>query len=398
MTVRKILILGGGTGGTMVANLLARHLKPGEAELTVLDHTARHVYQPSFLYVPFGMKEVRNNERPECGLLDKRVKLVQDKAVRIDPRGKVVETQRCGPLNYDFLVVATGSHLDPGAVPGFEGAAHHFYTPEAAEALRGALEQFSGGEVVIGVAGVPYKCPPAPLEFTFMIDRYLKDRGLRDRSKIHYVSPLPRCFPIESASRLLTTELEKRGVEIHIFFNVDSVNPQTREVNSVEGETLKYDLLVLIPPHKGAQVIIDSGLGETAAGWLPTDRQTLKVQGHEGIYAIGDATNLPVSKSGAAAHFEADVVVENLLAELRGEAVTHRYNGKVMCFVETGGLAATRLLFDYTHPPLPPQPNLYYHLQKALFNRFYFSLIPPARLPGGMGVEKVPATVAEKRV
>ena len=214
-----------------------------------------------------------------------------------------------------------------------------------------------------------------------MLDAQLREKGLRNKTEIHFVSPLPRVFPIESVAEIAAPMMEQRGFHIHTFFNVETVDPERREVTSLEGETLGYDLLVLIPPHRGARVVIDSGLGEQG-GWVPTDRQTLKAQKHPHVFVIGDATNLPISKSGAAAHYEADALAANLLSDLRGEPLSHHYHGSVLCFLETGAGRATVLSFDYEHPPHPPKPNQLYHWEKAMFNQFYWWLVPQGRLPG----------------
>lgn len=377
---RRVLILGGGVGGTLVANLLARKLRDGEAEITLLDETGQHVYQPGFLYMAFGEKGPEEIQRPERALLSKQVALIRDRAVQIRTRERSVETAAGRALPYDYLVLATGSHLDLDGVPGLRAATRHFYTLDGAQALHRALEAFTGGRVVVGVGGVPYKCPPAPLEFAFLLDSSLRKRGLRDRTEIHYVSPLPRSFPIESVDRFVTPIMEERGFRIHTFFNLESVDPEKRVLTSLEGESLSYDLLVLIPPHRGAEVIIRSGLAEGAGGWIPTDRYTMQVAGQEGVYAIGDATNLPVSKSGSAAHYQGDVVASNLVAELRGEKPGHRYDGRVACFLEVGDNKASLLQFDYEHPPEPPSPSWFYHVGKAIFNRVYWWTVPTGRI------------------
>jgi sulfide:quinone oxidoreductase len=216
------------------------------------------------------------------------------------------------------------------------------------------------------------------LEFTFLLEEWLHKRGLRDRTEIQYLSPLPRVFPIESVADMVAPLLEERHVNTTIFFNTEAVDLERKTISSMEGEEFAYDLLVLVPPHRGARVIEESGLGDPQ-GWLPTDRATLEVKGESGVYALGDATDLPISKSGSAAHFEAKVVAHRLIAEIRGEqpdTSQATYTGEVMCFLETGQRKATQLVFDYEHPPHPPRPSLYYHMEKHLFNRAYWHLVP----------------------
>jgi sulfide:quinone oxidoreductase len=374
MATHNIVILGGGVGGTLTANLLARSLKRSEAHITVIDRIGQHVYQPGWLYVPFGGAPPERLERSERRLLSRKVELLVGDVRHINPDGKV-ELADGTSVPFDELVIATGARLAPEALPGFAEGAHHFYSAEAALRLHAALREFEGGRVVVGVADIPYKCPPAPLEFTFLLDDYLRKRGLRERSEITYTFPIGRVFTIESVAAFVAPLLEERGIRSELFFNTESVDPTAHRLISLEGTKLDYDLLVLIPPHRGAQVIVDSGLGDEQ-DWVPTDRETLESKAAPNIYAIGDATDLPVSKSGAAAHFEAQVVARRIIAAVKGQPSESHYDGQVMCFLETGRNQATQLVFDYTHPPEPPRPSAYYHYEKALLNRAYWHLVP----------------------
>jgi sulfide:quinone oxidoreductase len=375
-TPHEIVVLGGGVGGTLVANVVARKLGRRQAHVTVIDRTGRHVYQPGWLYVPFGGPPPKRWERAERGLLSHKVDLVVGEAQRIHRETHQVTLADGTSYPYDDLVIATGAHLAPEAIPGYAEAAHHFYSPEAAMRLRDALEAFQGGKVLIGVADIPYKCPPAPLEFTFLLDEYLRKRGLRERTEITYLSPINRVFTIESVSNFVTPLLEERGIQHEEFFNTESIDPAAKTVTSMEGTELGYDLLVLVPPHRGVPLVVDSGLGD-ALGWIPTDKQTLQTRADPRIYAIGDGTDVPVSKSGSAAHFEGKVVADRLIAEITGSSNGHVYDGRVMCFLETGHGQASQLSFDYQHAPRPPKPNHLYHYEKALFNHAYWYLIPP---------------------
>jgi sulfide:quinone oxidoreductase len=384
--MQRILVLGGGVGGTLAANLLARKLKrridAGDVALTLVDEGGEHVYQPGFMYIAMGGERAENLHRPERSLLDRRIQLVIARATRIDPATRQVELEGGEPLAYDYLVIATGSRIVPEEIPHFAEEAHHFYGADAAARLRAALDAFDGGRIVVGIAGMPYKCPPAPLEVTFLVESELRDRGLRDRSEIHYCSPIGRAFTIESVSEMATPILEEKGIELHTFFNVETIDPERRVVESLEGEELTYGLLILVPPHRGAQLVIDSGLAPPA-GWLPTDHHTLEVTGQERMYAIGDATDLPLSKAGSTAHFEAPIVVERIVAAVEGrepDAVAGSYTGKVMCFFEVGDGKGTLLQFDYDHPPKPPKPNRLWHLGKVVFNKTYWHTVPKGRV------------------
>ncbi len=385
--MKRVVILGGGVGGTIVANLLGRKLKKqidgGQASVTVVDSSGQHVYQPGFMYIAFGHERASKLSRPERGLLDSRIKLVTAEVVRVDEATNTVELATGEKLGYDQLVLATGSRIVPEELANFDTEAHHFYTAEAAQKLRTALDAFKGGKIVVAIAGMPYKCPPAPLEVSFLVEAELRQRHLRDKSEIHFCSPIGRAFTIESVSEMATPVLEQKGIELHTFFNVETIDAQRKVLQSLEGEELPYDLLILVPPHKGAQFLIDSGLAPAPGGWLPTDRHTLLVGGRSNVYALGDATDLPLSKAGSTAHFEAPVVAERVAAAIIGREPNAKhasYEGNVMCFFEIGDGKGTLLRFDYEHPPRPPKPNRVWHLGKVMFNKAYWLTVPKGRV------------------
>ena len=375
----EIVILGGGVGGTLAANLLSDALG-NAARVTVVDPTGMHAYQPGYLYVALGQANGRWLARDERLLLRKKVQLAIETATRVDPERRIVETARGTTIPYDYLILATGSRLTPEAIPGMIQGAHEFYSLEGAIRLREELRRFRGGKVLVGVAGIPYKCPPAPVEFTLMLEDQLRHRGLRECSSVTLLAPLNRAFTVEAASKLVAPIMEKRGIGLQTFFNVESVDPAKRTVTSLEGEELPYDLLVLVPPHRGQTVIEASGLGD-AGGWIPTDRFTLAHKAHERIFAIGDATDLPISKSGSTAHFQAPVVASRIASLVKGTAPKETYAGRVMCFLETGHGKATSLRFDYEHPPKPPVPSAIWHIGKWMFNRLYWHSVPQGRIP-----------------
>jgi sulfide:quinone oxidoreductase len=375
----EVLVLGGGVGGTMCANLIAKQSQ-GRAHVTVVDATGMHVYQPGFLYVAVGKEKPATLQHPEATLLRSEVSLVVDRASRVDPRAQTVLLESGRTLRYDQLLLATGSRTVMEEVPGAKDV-HDFYTMAGAIRLFEALKTFPGGTIVLGVAGIPYKCPPAPVEFVFLLDDYLKTRGIREKAQIKLLSPLNRAFTIEATSKLVQPILAERGIELTGFFNVESVDPVAKTVTSLEGETVDYDLLVLVPPHRGQKVIEDSGLGDER-GWVPVDKNTLKHTKFEHIWAIGDTTNIPISKSGSVAHYEASVAAAEITAAAKGEAPpAHVYDGKVMCFLETGQGRATTIRFDYDHPPVSPTPSRLWHWAKLLFNKTYWHTVPQGRLP-----------------
>jgi sulfide:quinone oxidoreductase len=385
--MQRIVIVGGGVGGTLTATLLVKKLRrqveSGAVRITVVDQTGQHIYQPGFMYIAMGGERAERLQRPERSLLDKRVTLLVGEVDRIDESTQTVFLTDGLPVSYDHLVLATGSRIVPEDIEHFDTQAQHFYTAEAALALRRALDIFAGGRIVIGIAGMPYKCPPAPLEVAFLIEAELRRRGLRQASELHFCSPIGRAFTIESVSEMATPILERKGIALHTFFNVETIDPGRRVVQSLEGEELPYDLLILVPPHKGQQFLVDSGLAPAPGGWLPTDRATLQVGGRAHVYALGDATDLPLSKAGSTAHFEAPVVTERIVAAIEGREVDRQhgdYLGKVVCFFEIGDGKGTLLQFDYNHPPRPPKPNQLWHLGKIVFNKTYWHTVPKGRV------------------
>ncbi len=397
--MQRVVILGGGVGGTLTANLVARKLKAriarGEAKVTVVDATGKHTYQPGYMYIAMGHQRPERLIRNERTLLDNNVDLVVDVIQKIDVEASRVELASGEALHFDQLVIATGSRIVPETMEGFDQEAHHFYTAAASAKLRRALDAFTGGKILIGIAGIPYKCPPAPLEVAFLIDSELRERGLRDQTELQFLSPINRAFTIESVSEMAAPIFVEKGIDLQLLAGIDSIDAERKVVITDAMEEYPYDLLICIPPHKGAQVVTDSGLAPKS-GWLPTDRYTLQVkkmaapgtkdedvERYPNIFALGDATDLPLSKAGSTAHFEAPIVAERVAAAVLGRKPSGKhavYSGKVMCFFEVGDGKGTILSFDYDHPPKPPKPNQLWHLGKIVFNRTYWQTVPKGRV------------------
>ncbi|AEJ39302.1 NAD(FAD)-dependent dehydrogenase [Sulfobacillus acidophilus TPY] len=369
----RIVLLGGGVGGTMVANQVARQLRQeirrGEVQMTVINESATHVYQPMFLYMAFDQAVPQDAQHAERALLDPGVQLVVGSADRVDREHNQVLMTDGRAFPYDYLVIATGSRPAPETIPGLLEGGHIFYTQEGALKLRQALHDFQGGRILVTVS-VPHKCPVAPLEFTLMVNDWVKARGLADKTEVFYTYPIGRLHSLEPVAEWAGPVFEERGIRSQVYFNLESVDPVNHTVTSLEGDTIAYDLLVSIPPHTGQDVIKRSELGD-AGGWIPTDRYSLQMDGADNIYVLGDATNLPISKAGSTAHFEADVVSANLINRIRGGLGSVRYDGKVFCFIEAGLGEATYIKFDYQHPPKPQAPSEMIHLYKLAFNKMY---------------------------
>jgi sulfide:quinone oxidoreductase len=376
-----LVVLGGGTAGTLTANLLARRLRPEEARITVVDASGLHAYQPGFIRLALGTIPAGRLLRDARRLLRRNIDLIIDEAVRIDPVARILHLERGGSLPYDRLVIATGSRLDRAAIPGLEEGTHDFYSLRGAERLREALRRFEGGDLVIGLTDMPYSCPPAPVSFTFLLEQQLRRRHLRSATRLHYLTPTERVLSVPEAAALVVPLFSERGIRVHHFVNVEQVDADVGRIRSLEGGVIDYDLAVLVPPHRGASVVADSGLGDSA-GWVPTDPTSLRVRGFDGLFAIGDATDLPISKAGSTAHFEAPVIAEQIVARIRGRApdpVRARYDGKVMCFMDVGGNRAAMLAFDYERPVRSLRPTRRWYLAGRLFDRAYWATVPSAR-------------------
>ena len=369
----RILIIGGGLAGTIVANGLVRRLateiRAGDASITVLGNTPKHMYQPGLLYVPFGRAREQELFRDERTVLDRRIGLVIDAATRIDVENTRVEAQSGRTFDYDYLVIATGSRLAPDLVPGLTENAHHFYDLAGAKRLRDALTDFKGGRIVLNI-NVPHKCPVAPVEMTLMLDEFLRERGLGGKFEITYTYPIGRLHALEPLANWVVPEFERREIKSQIFFNTQAVDGVAKTITSEEGDTLPYDLLITVPPHRGAQVIEDSGMGKM--GWVPTHPKTLLCNGTENVFVVGDTTNIPISKAGSTAHFEADTVVENIAMLVQEGRWSRDYDGKVFCFIETGMNTGTHMWFNYTTPPQPSPPTQTVHWFKLAYNRMYW--------------------------
>ena len=368
----RIVVLGGGIGGLLTANLLAKRLDHSQASITLVDATGMHVFQPGWLYVALDKANARWLARDTRALLRREVRLVIDQASQIDVADRRVSLTRGDHLEFDYLVIATGAALARDEIPGLRDATHDFYSSAGAERLREALRDFPGGNLVVSVPPMPFKCPPAPVEFSLLVDEYLTKRGLRDRTKIIYASPLDRVFPIASVAGMVADLFAGHDIETHLGFNLDRVEDKT--LISQTGEQLPFDLAVAIPPNRGSAIAMSSGLGNYQ-GWIPADPRSLAVRGTKDVYVVGDASDLPTSKNGSTAHFEAPRVAEQIVAAVEDRVpnpVRSRYRGLVICPFEVGGGKATVLVFDYDRPPRPMRPNRFWHAATWLFNRTYW--------------------------
>ena len=362
--MRKIVILGSGAGGTMMASKLRNELNAEEWDITVIDRDEQHHFQSGYLFIPFGIYSREDVLKPKREFIPKGVDFVVDTVTKIDTDQRRVETQRGGRYDYDWLVISTGCRIVPeeveGMMDGWRKEIFDFYTLDGALALRKKLKYFDSGKIVLNIAEFPYKCPIAPIEFVFMADWFFQVKGVRDKVEIEFVTPIDGIFTKPVASRALTKFAEKKNIKVTPYFDLAKVNHSEKTIESHKGQKIGYDLLVSIPPNFGDSAIMDSGLGDPM-GYMQVDKQTMKAEGVDRVYVLGDASNVPTSKAGSVAHYQTYTVTENLIREIDGQAPLPSFDGHATCFLASGFERAILLDFNYTVEPLPgkfPFPGL----------------------------------------
>jgi sulfide:quinone oxidoreductase len=398
----RVAILGAGTGGTIVANRLRRRFSEDELEIHVVDRDNRHVYQPGLLFVPFGHADPEEIVRPRGRQLRTGIAFHERPVETVSLAEQRVELAGGKSLPYDLLVVASGAELQPEETDGLLGAGwlervFTFYDLEGATALRGALERFAGGRLVVNLVDMPIKCPVAPLEFAFLADGYFRERGVRGTVDIVYATPLDGAFTKPVASERLAGLLAEKEIELVTEFNVGEVDGERGRLVSFDERELDFDLLVTVPLHGGAPFVGRSdGLGD-ALGFVPTNPKTMQATAAPNVFALGDAADIPTSKAGSVTHFEAEALVENVDRTLAGRELDDAYDGHANCFIETGLGKALLIDFNYETEPLPgrfptaagPLPLLresrLNHLGKLMFQWFYWHALLPGRPLPGLG-------------
>jgi sulfide:quinone oxidoreductase len=396
---KRLLILGGGTGGTLLANRLRRRHAEHELKIDVVDRDNRHIYQPGLLFVPFGLADPEQIVRPRRRQLRPGIGFHQQEIESVSVSEQRVHLGDGSSLDYDVLVVASGTRLLPEETegmlgPGWNESVYTFYDLDSATKLRDALAHFEGGNLLVDIVDMPIKCPVAPIEFVFLGDWYLRRRGIRQKTTLTLATPLDGCFTKPVASKHLTYLLEEKGIGLEVEFAAGEVDTSGGRLVSYDGREIPFDLLVTVPLH-GGQAYVDrsDGLGD-ALGFVPTDPATLRSAAADNVFAIGDAADLRASKAGSVAHFEGEILSENISAFLRGEPLRARFDGHANCFVETGSHRALLIDFNDEIEPVPgrfptavgPLPLLRQsrlnHLGKLGFQWLYWHvLLPGHRIP-----------------
>ncbi len=390
--MKKLVILGAGTAGTMVVNRLSKILNSDEWKITLVDPDPVHYYQAGYLFIPFGMHTKKDVIKPKRNFIPPQAQLIQSSVEAIEPDHNQVALADGTRLSYDYLIIATGTDIHPEETPGLAEhewgkTIHSFYTLDSTMALTEKLRTFDGGRLVLNIVETPIKCPVAPLEFVMLADWHFRERGIRDRVEIVYSTPLPGAFTKPIASKILGDMLEQRNIIVEPDFYIERAEPDQKKIISYDEREINYDLLVSIPLNKGADVIGKSGLGDEL-NYVPVNKHTFLADGHDNIFVLGDATNVPTSKAGSVTHFSIDLFSENFLRHIAGLEMHPNYDGHSNCFVESGYGKAVLIDFNYNTEPLPgmyPLPGVgpmtllgeteMNHWGKLMFRWMYWNIL-----------------------
>jgi sulfide:quinone oxidoreductase len=390
--MKRILILGGGTAGTMMANKLRKALPSDEWKITILDKERTHYYQPGFLFIPFGIYKPDDVVKSKSQFIPAGVEMIYDEAEKVNPDDNSVLMKNGQTLNYDYLIVATGTELRPEETPGFKGELYYkdifdFYSLEGATALSKKLRTWEGGKLVVAIPELPFKCPVAPLEFVFLAEAYFTEKGIRDKVDITYVTLMSGAFTKPIASKMLGELLEEKNIKVVTDFYTERIDNDNKQLVSYDERTVDFDILTMVPVNMGSKIIENSNMGDDM-GFVPTDKHTLKSKNWDNVFVLGDAANLPTSKAGSVAHFAADILFENIINDIEGRPMTAEFDGHANCYIETGYGKGALIDFNYDTEPLPgtfPLPGIgpfgllkntkINHYGKVMFRWMYWHIL-----------------------
>lgn len=355
--VKNLVILGGGTAGTMAANKLRKKLAKSEWNITVVDQDDKHIYQPGLLLMPFGVYKPEELVKSRKRFISKGITVVTDTIDVVNAEANTVTLGSGTSLAYDYLIVASGTSPRPDQTPGMDGEQWHksifdFFTLEGATALRNKLEKWEGGKLVVHITEMPIKCPVAPLEFCFLADAYFEERGMRNKVEITFVTPLEGAFTKPVASAYLGNMLDDRHITVEPDFMIESIDDERKVMISMDEREIPFDLLVTVPLNMGADFVAKSKLGNDL-NYIAVDKQTLLSKKFNNIFAIGDASDIPASKAGSVAHFSIDLFAENFADHVEGKPMKELFDGHANCFIESGHGKGLLIDFNYETEPLP---------------------------------------------
>jgi sulfide:quinone oxidoreductase len=390
--MKKLLILGAGTAGTMMVNKMHKLLDRDEWKITVVDQYRTHYYQPGFLFIPFGIYNKQDVIKPKHDFFPPGVEVIYQPIDKIEAENNTVLLENGKVLQYDYLVIATGTETRPDETPGLKEELWYkdifdFYTVEGAVALQKKLKEWEGGDLVMCITELPYKCPVAPIEFVCLAEAFFTEHGIRDKVNITYVTPMPGAFTKPVATKMLSELLQDKNIKVIPDFYLERVDNENKKLISFDEQEIPFDLLTIVPVNMGSEMIARSGLGDDM-NYVPTDKHTLQSTQFENIFVLGDASNIPTSKAGSVAHFAAEILVENLMSAIEGRPMTAKFDGHANCYIETGYGKGALIDFNYETEPLPgtfPLPGIgpfgllkntkINHYGKILFRWIYWHIL-----------------------
>lgn len=384
--LKKIIIVGGGVGGTLLANQLVTKLYPeinrGDVQLTLLSNSPDHYYKPAFMYVAFNQFFEEELKRSERSLLRPEIDFNVDEVTRFDFNAQALHTASGRRYGYDYLVIATGCVPAPERIEGLKEAGDHFYQYTPARQLAERLSTIKKGRIFITVSfpqtpNVPHQCGIAPVETTLMLDDFLRKRGVRDQIEIIYTYPttaqlMRNClFMQRRVGDVLPGIFEQKNIQFQRSFTLSKVDPDARIAYSAEGEEQPFDILMATPPIRAVDAVLNSGVSQAQnhEGWLPTHHETLEVYGLKNVYVIGDTVDLPISKAGGACHNQGPVIANNIAGKVRLGTNVSVYDGRVQAVAQMGLNAGMPLWYDYQVDVLPTPPTKLGGLLRNGFNR-----------------------------
>ena len=390
--MKKLLILGAGTAGTMMANKMKKALDVDEWKITIVDQHKTHYYQPGFLFIPFDIYNKHDVIKPKYDFFPTGIEVVFSEIDKVIGEENKVLLKDGKQLNYDFLIIATGTQTYPEETPGLKDKLWYkdifdFYTIEGALALQKHLKYWEGGKLVMCISELPYKCPVAPIEFVCLAEAFFAQKGIRDKVDITYVTPMSGAFTKPVASKMLGDLLEEKNIKVIPDFYLEKVDNENKKLISYDDKEIDFDLLTIVPVNMGSEMIERSGLGDDM-NFVPTNKETLQSVKHENIFVLGDAANLPTSKAGSVAHFAAEILFDNLMSAMEGRPLMAKFDGHANCYIETGYGKGALIDFNYDTEPLPgtfPLPGIgpfgllkntkINHYGKVLFRWIYWHIL-----------------------
>lgn len=390
--MKNLVILGAGTAGTMMLNKLHATLDPDQWKITIVDQYKTHYYQPGFLFIPFGIYKKKDVIKPKYDFFPRGTEAIFSPIERIDAEGQKVLLDNGQVLPYDLLIIATGTETRPSETEGLQGPLWYkdifdFYTVEGAVALHERFKDWEGGKLVMCIPELPYKCPVAPIEFVFLAEAYFTERGMRDKVEISYVTLMSDAFTKPVASKVLGELMTEKNIEVVADFYLSHVDNEEKKIVSYDDREVEFDLLTIVPVNMGSEMIQRSGLGDDM-NYVPTDKYSLQSKQYKNIFVIGDAADIPTSKAGSVAHFEAEILLENVLSFIEGRSLTAQFDGHANCYIETGYGKGALIDFNYETEPLPgtfPFPGVgpfgllkntkMNHYGKLLFRWIYWHML-----------------------